>query len=226
MARLSRSEGYRRGAGKEEAGLVVAESFVDDHVGVQMERITDAEENYWLGDLRAPSGATIEVKRQPIDPDRYPQNFVEVFEVTANPRHQAGFADLSELLGVQPDVLAQTRVRDHRHRGASGLLGRPEAMSISVRSMFGSALTAYVNPGTSGIAHIYLYRSDEIVGAIREAVARDGLRRGMGQSNDDTFAVLVPLARFRWSARAGQPWQYVGEGTEAAALTTLRTALG
>lgn len=92
--------------------------------------------------------------------------------------------------------------------------------------MFGSAFTVYVNPGASGVGYIYLYSSDEIVGAIRDAVERGGLRRGMGQSNDDTFAVLVPLANFRWSARAGQPWQYVGDGTETAALAALRTALG
>jgi hypothetical protein len=88
---VTRSEGYRRGVPKEEAALQVVESFFERELSVRLERITNREENYRQGDFRVNgSKATIECKRQPIDPVRYPQNFVEVFETTSNPRHEGG----------------------------------------------------------------------------------------------------------------------------------------
>ena len=63
MSRITRAEGYRRSAGKEEPALRLAEQFLHDVFGVDVERIVDRDENYHQGDLRLrSSGATVEVK--------------------------------------------------------------------------------------------------------------------------------------------------------------------
>jgi hypothetical protein len=227
MPSISRQEGYRRGAGKEEAGLVVAEGFLRTVMKVSSTRIEGAEENYRLGDLRVPSGATIEVKRQGIDPLKYPENFVEVFEETRRHRHLGGFQELARLLAMPPNELAHVRVHDHRRVDRpTAPLGYLQYVSVSVGSMFGEAsYWMYVNPGGHGVAHIYLYDCAEIADHVRMAVP-NGLNRGMGLSNDDTFSVQIPLARNRWSAATGSGWSYTGEGDEGQELRAILATLG
>lgn len=150
--------------------------------GVGVERITDAQENYERGDFLAPSGATIECKGQPIDPARYKQNFVEIFEVTENERHRDGFTTVAELLGI--DLVRAERIPVRiKGRGVPTPLGRPDFISVSIRSMAASGWTIYVNH-VGG--HVYLYSSDEIMEHLR-STAPLGLARGAGRSNEDTF---------------------------------------
>lgn len=219
----SRSDGYRQHSWKEEGGLLCAEGFLREVLGLEPSRICDAEDNYRLGDFRLPNG-TIECKRQPIDPKRYPQNFVEIFERTDNIRHQHGFVDLARLLGTDLDRLATLPVLDYRTRPPTrGLLGRLDRASISITSLAGSDYTMYVNPD----AHVYLYESQEILGHIRKMALTDGLRRGMGNSNQDTFALLIPLPEMRWSWRpeAQGSWAYDGVGAEDERVLSVRTGL-
>lgn len=221
---ISRSEGYRRGADKAEGGLVSAEAFFREAIGVLPDRITGEDDNPGPGDFRFPTGRTMECKRQPIDPSRYKSNFVEVFELVADGERTDGFARLGQLLDVPVSELEATRVLDYsqaRHAPRATTLGRVDSVSVSIESIAGSDFTLYVNPDV----HIYIYLSDELMNAIRYAMVRDGLRRGMGRSNDDTFAALVDLAGMRWS-RLGSGWRYVGEGAERAAVEYLRTRLG
>jgi hypothetical protein len=140
---ISRAEGYRRGAGKGEEGVEVARRFVEDVLDAPTEEIASADDNSRLGDLRTSSGSTVEVKRQPIDPKRYSENFVEVFELTSGrtQNHLAGFQTLSQLLDIEQPKLSRVPVRS---RGESGPLGRPTAVSVSIQSMAGSAATMYV----------------------------------------------------------------------------------
>jgi hypothetical protein len=115
MPPVDRNEGYRRGAGKEAVSLELVREFLREALGEEATRIDDPEANYRLGDLRCSSlDATIEVKGQPIDPGKYPMNFIEVFEDTsvgALDRHARGFDDVAARLGLSPAELAATRVQ-------------------------------------------------------------------------------------------------------------------
>lgn len=223
---ITRAEGYQRGRAKEEAGLQLAETFLARLLGIpadQITRIDGADDNYRYGDLRLPSGKTIEVKRQPINPDRYPLNFVEVAEITFNPRHRHGTGMLAQALGIDVDRLSRAQVRDYRHDGhPESALGRPEHLSVSITSMLASTATMYVNPDDG---HVYVYRSEEIIDHIKRGVLNDNLRRGQGNSNDDGLAVLVPLPRWRFHRGTDGLWRYTGTGTAEAEKTLLRTRL-
>jgi hypothetical protein len=180
-------------------------------VGVEPRVVTEAGENWECGDLLFPSGAYAECKGQPIDPERYPLNFVEVCEVTDNPRHADGMDRLAACLGVDYWELADADVWDDR-AGHKELLpfGEPRMVSPSFHTISSARVTAYVN-ATSPTAHIYLYGRNEIVGLVREAVVRgDGMVRGAGRSNEDTFGVKIPLPAMRWTSREGGGWEYAG----------------
>jgi hypothetical protein len=219
---VTRRTGYRLSAGKEELALVAAEAFFEQVIGVRVERITDAQENYELGDFRAPSGVTIECKGQPINPSKYNQlNFVEIFEVTENERHRGGLAIVAELLGFDLIDVERIPVRMNG-RGTPRLLGRPDFVSVSIKSMTTSGWTIYVN---SKGGHVYLYERDEMMDLLKAAVPT-GLARGAGMSNEDTFAVFIPLADRRWSRDPQGLWNWTGSGDEAQAVTSVRESLG
>ena len=224
---VTRSEGYRLGSPKEAAGIECAQEFLSRLLGVPVDGIsliTGADDNYRYGDLRLPSGKTVEVKRQSINPDRYPMNFVEVAELTFNPRHSGGASMLARTIGVETDQLAASAVRDFRFDDRpSAPLGRPDYLSVSLTSIAGSAATIYVNPDAG---HIYVYRSAEIMDHVRRGVLNNNLRRGQGKSNDDSLAVLVPLSRWRFSLDKNGKWRYVGVGTPEAEKNELRNHLG
>lgn len=216
---VTRSEGYRRGVPKEEAALQVVESFFERELSVRLERITNREENYRQGDFRVNgSEATIECKGQPIDPVRYPQNFVEVFEITSNPRHEGGLTRVAEILGVPVDDISEARVKNRGVR-----VGGPQCVSVSVTPISGSAATAYVNAADGG-RHLYLYARDELLQACRQAAIGEGFVRGAGRSNEDTFAVFVPLPRLRWQRHDGN-WEFRGD-SQAESAEAVRTLLG
>lgn len=217
---VSRNEGYRRGAGKEELSIAILRDFLEERVGRPGEPITGADENYRHGDLRFSPTVTIECKGQPIDPVRYKQNFVELFEVTRNERHAGGFAAVAGILGMRENALAAASVRTGATRAE---LGRPTHLSVSITSISTAAFTAYVNYQEGG-KHIYVYERDEIMGHIRRAVAGDSMVRGAGNSNEDTFAVFVPLPAMRWS-RTGGSWVANGPTKEAAARDLLSGVL-
>jgi hypothetical protein len=212
---ISRRDGYRSSAGKEQISIAVLQEFFRDKIGNSGELIVGAEENYRMGDLRFPQGLTIECKGQPIDPERYPQNFVEVFEVTENDRHVGGLSQIAELLDMTIDEIAQTSVR---FQGVESKVGNPPRVSVSITSICAAAYTAYVN-STNGGLHIYLYSHNEIVSHLRVAI-RKGFVRGAGKSNEDTFAVFVPLAQMRWTKR-NDLWSVSGNLPEEAVIPRL-----
>jgi hypothetical protein len=216
---VSRSEGYRRGAGKEQLAVAILQDFLLDKLEYSGEVITDPDDNYRHGDLRFPTGSTIECKGQPIDPVRYPQNFVEVFEVTRNDRHSGGLSQAASLLGLSLNELEDAKVR---FRSSESRVGKLPRVSVSITSISYATATAYVNYLNDG-RHLYFYRRDEILSHIRTAVRR-GFVRGAGNSNEDTFAVFIPLARMRW-VKVNQDWQSSGEDSEEDALAQLSNAL-
>ena len=216
---ISRSDGYRRAQGKEGPGLDSLEALMLRTVGVPLRRIEDANENYHRGDFEAPSGETIECKRQPIDPGRYPKNFVEVCEATRNPRHESGYTELASILDLDARPRVDLFWSAPRTSSAYRLDAEPR-LSVSIHTFVSAALVGYVNPER----HIYLYRSRDLIGAIRQAAASGPMVRGAGNSNADTFAVFVPVADWRWTMR-GPNWTYVGPGREPDAIQGILAAL-
>ncbi len=216
---ITRSQGYGLSAGKEEPALAAAQDFFERVIGVRVERITGAQENYERGDFLAPSGVSIECKGQPIDPARYKQNFVEIFEVTENERHRDGLTTVAQLLGIDLSRAERIPVRI-KGRGVPTPLGRPDFISVSIRSMAASGWTIYVNH-VGG--HVYLYSSDEIMEHLR-STAPLGLARGAGRSNEDTFAVFIPLAKRRW-LRSDGAWCWAGEGEQVDAVQSVSKSL-
>jgi len=217
---VTRRTGYRLSVGKEEPALAAAEEFFERVVGVRVEHITDAQENYEFGDFRAPSGVTIECKGQPIDPAKYKQNFVEIFEVTENERHRSGLTEVAGLLGLDSAQVERIPVRI-KGRGVPTPLGRPDFVSVSIRSMTTSGWTIYVN--VKG-GHIYLYGRNELMDHLRSAVPA-GLARGAGMSNEDTFAIFIPLADRRWNRDLDGSWKWTGNGSESRAVDSVRSSL-
>jgi hypothetical protein len=218
----TRREGYQLSVGKESIALEVAALFFAGALGIPLEVITDEADNYALGDFRTASGATIECKGQPIDPVKYPLNFVEVFEITHNERHRGGLDAVAVLLGMSVDELSRVPVwMPKQKRGA--VVGRPDYVSVSIGSFAASKATVYANYLMGG-KHIYVYESDELMGHIKRAVPK-GMRRGAGVSNDDTFSVQVPLADRRWSRGSDNAWEWRGVGSGADAIGHLRQLL-
>jgi hypothetical protein len=217
---VSRPEGYRRSAGKEQIALAVVQEFFRSTVGVDLDVVTDKDENYRLGDLRSGAGVTIECKGQPIDPLRYRQNFVEVFEETHREDQADGFEQVARLLDMSPQQL--TRVVVTLRDGKKMPLGWVPFVSVSFYSLFASPVTTYVNYRNGG-KWVYVYDRAELTSHIKSAV-RLGMRRGIGNSNEDTFSVFVPMADKRWQ-RDNQVWSWVGSGDAQPALAHLLAVL-
>lgn len=224
--RLTRNEGYRLGAPKEAAGIECARDFLSRLLKIEkdtVEMIEGADQNYRLGDLKLPAGHTLEVKRQPINPTRYPLNYVEVGELTFNPRHTNGAADLSRILQMNQDELANVSLRDFRTDGRpSSQFGSPEFLSVSLTSIAGSRATIYTNPDDG---YLYLYSRDEILGHVRKSVKNNNMRRGQGNSNDDGLAVLIPLPKWRFRQDKKGLWHFDGPGDRGEELRALRAYL-
>ena len=216
---VSRSEGYRRGAGKEQLSIDVLQEFLRDKLGRCGVVIDGQEDNYRHGDLRFPCGTTIECKGQPIDPFRYEQNFVELFESTQSDRHLGGLQRFADLLHLELSDIIHAKVR---FRGSIAQVGELKRVSVSITSMESAAFTAYVNYMNGG-QHIYIYERDEILSNIRSGLKK-GLVRGAGNSNEDTYAVFIPLPRMRW-ARNKERWAASGSESEIASISRLADAL-
>jgi hypothetical protein len=225
----TRSEGYRRGAGKEEAGLNVVQQFFEQVPQVPLRRIEDREENYLRGDFSAPNGQALECKRQPIG--TYPENFIEVCEQTTgqNPDHLDGLSTLSRVIGIAEDSLSLVTVTDCR-KGGRGKGQYPffkrkyEALSVSVTSLSEAVYWVYVNPKSDG-RYVYIYRSTDLLELIRKAALKTGFNLGKGESNEDTFSVQVPNPDWRWTGAADKAWRFIGSGEETDAIRELRKTL-
>lgn len=202
--KLTRTEGYRRAEGKEQAGIDLARAFLDDMVGIHCGDV-EGDENRTHGDLLAPSGDTIEVKRQPIDPLKYPANFIEIMEDMTRdpkPRHERGFARTAEILSMAPSLLAKLQVSSN---GKTSRLGMLSHASASMESMTRAKFVIYANPDLEVIS---MYSSMALLRDVRKN-ARRKLVRGAGNSNEDTIATFVPNSHASFRRVDGE-WQNYG----------------
>lgn len=209
---VTRSEGYRRSRGKEERTLCVVRSCMREVLGIDPGFIRDPERNRTEGDIDCGS-TTAECKGQPIDPDAYRNNFVEVMEDTTSTRkavHRDGFARTSQILGLDPSRLAACFYTDRRTSSRR----RVDALayvSCSLESIAGSEITIYANSDPKR-TFVYFYSREYLIAQIHDAVTRNRMCRGAGNSNQDTFGVFVPNSPARWQQRNGA-WGYVGPGS-------------
>lgn len=223
---VSRSEGYAAGAWKEKRNLECAEQFFVDVLGYRPTRITDPDQNYQLGDFRFPA-ATLECKGQGIDPEKYPQNFIEVCEVTNSAKHARGCESLCRILALGPQELAGVPIQDRRKVPAHELqrqFGSPPSVSVSIANFSAASHVMYVNAEEGG-RHVYIYKGAHLLELIRRAVRASGMQRGAGRSNEDTFSVRVALPPLRWR-RPHAAWSYSGTGDAASSVAELKMALG
>lgn len=220
---VTRDEGYELGRGKEDSALDVVRDCIDRVMDLDAKVISDPERNKRHGDLEMVG--TAECKGQPIDPERYDRNFVEVFEDVssgAKDHHRDGFARTATILAISVEQLAAVRYQDRRQSPAvSRVLGVLPYVSASLVSVDGSDLTIYANADPAR-TFVYFYTKRFLLDRIREQVLAGQMRRGMGRSNEDTFGVLVPVSPARWR-RVDGTWHYVGPGEPP--ITKIRAAM-
>ena len=212
MSLITRNNGYRLAAGKEEQGIAATKQFFKQVFGVEPIDITDSEENYRHGDLRIAETCTVEVKSQPIDPAKYSgQNFVEVFEETEKEKHAGGKAQLCQILHLNETVFANLTYYCCNRRRTYRLDGLSDRLSVSLVPVAGSTWTVYVNPYCSSRRHIYLYRSSILILEVQKAVMQSKLLKGSGKSNNVTYGVKIPIPPLRWTGNEST-WQWSGDG--------------
>ena len=226
MSGISRAAGYAAGAGKEGAALAIVESFLASHFRTQVARIHDADENYKHGDFRLPGGSTVECKGQPIDPERYALNFVEVCEDTSRgrlERHVGGFSAVATAVGLSEAALAAVIVTPKKaHLPPKGPFGQPAFLSASIHTFVNASAVVYANCEARIIA---LYDSKVLLRQVRDAMLSRGMVRGAGHSNDDTFSVFVPYPPSVWRGTAGG-FVFAGTGEAGAAEAVACKILG
>lgn len=225
---VTRSEGYARARGKEHACLVVVRDCIEQVMGLSTDTIMDPELNHRHGDLSLVG--TAECKGQPIDPERYDQNFVEVFEdVTSGgrDRHTYGLRRLARILDLEIGQLAAARYLDCRGpERSTRAVGWISHVSVSIEAIDGSDLTIYANPDPQR-TFVYFYTRAFLIDAIRDQIVKHRLRRGTGNANEDTFGVFVPVSPARWQRMDGT-WTFAGAGDAAAVekiVSKIRNAL-
>lgn len=178
---------YRRALMVEEAGLSIVEVFLR-RLRIDHDRIRDPDANMFHGDFLCASGATVEVKTQPIDPVRYPQNFAEVCSYS---RNRDDLDTVCMILGRDISAWPVHDARTDVPREATRPLGHAQ-VACQIRAIAGSEFTFYVHPVG---AALYAYERDELLSHMRDATK---LVRGPGRSHPNTLGCFVPLARMRW----------------------------
>lgn len=216
---VTRAEGYRRSRASMvgDRGVDVVRSFVATLLDFRTEPVNDPNLNRWCGDLRVVTGGGppapqhfLEVKSQPISPERYQHNFVEVMEdltLDANPRHDDGFRRTADILWLTPEELASAQVTfAWDHQSEPRPLGVLEYANASLESVAGSTFTVYVNPDPD-MAWVAWYSRDRLLDAVAAAVTGGKMMRGAGNSNDCTLGVFVRYSPAMW-VRTQHGWRF------------------
>lgn len=212
---LTRNEAYRQNAHKETLAVEVFEDFLKAKVSSDYESVEDYYENWTRGDIKLGNGKYIEIKGQPIDPTKYNgMNFVEVAEITSNPKHADGSEKLSIIL--ERDI-SNIKV-NNKQTGESGTLGKPDCLNIAITSMSNGTAYAYVN---HNLGIIYLYSAQKLLGLIKNSIETKGITQGAGRTHKDTLGVTVPIPVAIWKKENGT-WNFIGSGEEEKILDVLK----
>lgn len=215
MNDLTRGDAYLRNAWKGPIAEGVVEDLCRQWLAVPLSPITDPEEQRTRGDFRTPSGLTIEVKGQKIDPRAYGGlNFVGVFEEDRKrrPYLREGFSRTARALGIDEAELAAFRWSS---KTAKGVVGRPSHVDAAICSVAGSAWTIYARNAPPEPTFVYVYESPALIRSVLDAMRAHELELGAGGSNQDTYGVKVPVPAIVFARESGVWRDWTKDATSA-----------
>ena len=197
---LTRNEGYKRAAGKEQIASAI---FLDwaKHYNFDIEEIKGYESNRTIGDYYL-NGKPVECKSQPIG--KYNQNFIELGEITANPIHSNGWQSLKDMLITNGTSI--THMEEYTY------------FNYALTPATNGAHMIYINRDTQ---LIYVYSSQRFIKEVATAVKEKGIQRGLGKSHKDTLSCFIPNATAVFQKINGE-WTYKGTTDEQTVLNFLR----
>ncbi|MEQ1933167.1 MAG: hypothetical protein ABL962_04725 [Fimbriimonadaceae bacterium] len=223
-----RAAKYRAGHGKEEIAINLAQDFLRSVLGVESGFVEDAQLNYECGDLRC-GEKWVEVKGQGINPQKYDQNYVEIFEGPLPSTKHSDFAELAASLKIDEDVLSRvlftpyTMINGRKRAVSRECLGQIQPVSISITNFLKTSAVIYANNWIEGLRYLCVYDSTDLFQQCREAILNNLLTRGRGLSNFVTYAVNIPYSDMIWLIE-DDVWTYSGHD-EALAIAEVKSLL-
>ena len=201
--RITRNQGYAANAWKETEAKAVFKSFTE-HIGLDLQEITDMTTQITLGDYRHGS-RYIECKSQNIG--QYQQNFIEVGEYdTSRDIHRDGHLAFSNWLSNRGVDLSDCNINQRNGTKERQKFGSPSTYNHGFTPLMSGADVFYINRDTS---LIYFYRAERLQNLIVEQIKNDRLYWGGGRSNETTLAVFVENSPIAWQKVNGE-WEFLG----------------
>ncbi len=173
--------------------------------------------------LHLPSGKTIDLQNRLVNPDRYPLHYIEIANLTFNPRSNDGAAVLAHSLGIDLQKLTQLPIRSLKNPTAlKQPLGNPQFLSPTFAVTLGSDATLYTEGSGK---HVFIYTREEMKALVRKIVQTGNVRRGPGTLNTEVLSVLIALPKWRFEKDKRGLWRYEGDGTAGIEVHNLREFL-
>lgn len=212
---ITRNEGYRRSAGKEELSLAIFDEWATQY-NITNSRIEGYENNRLQGDIMLQNKSTIELKSQNIG--AYAQNFIEVGELTTNPLHATGYDKLCLILEPY-GVSALSEVKVTNRDKSVTTFGVPRFFNVGFTPVANGANIMYINNDTS---LMYFYTAKKFMSLVANAIVNKGFSRGLGMANEDSVSVFIPNSEVAWKKNNGT-FAYIGKPEyEAQVLSMLK----
>lgn len=202
MTIITRTEGYKRAAGKEEQSENIFYNWSKNY-NINTIKTEGYENNRLYGDFILPNKHFLELKSQNIG--QYSKNFIEIGEYTQNPLHSEGYNTLSTVLDNNNITNLHNIKLTNRNKTVS-TFGTPEYFNIGLTPVFNGAHIMYINIATQ---LIYLYSNKKFIQHIMNAIQTNGFHRGLGMSNEDSVAVFIPNSEVSWQQQSNE-WVYTG----------------
>jgi hypothetical protein len=212
---LSRSEGYRKGVGKEKYALELFEDFFSCKVASSLEFMTDKDTNWQYGDYLLENGSYLEVKGQPIDHRFYKYNYIELGEITGKELHKGGFDKLKNMLQTEN---LEEKTLHNKVNNTKEPIGHPEGLAFSLMSLSNGSYYCYAN---SNKQIIFIYSAELLLEGIKKSINSERpLLQGAGNVNEIGIGCLVDSAKAIWRKVEGS-WVYEGTVEEEKVLKVL-----
>lgn len=178
----------------------MAKEFLEQVVGASPEEeIKGRFMNFTYGDLVMPSGTTVEVKRQPINPKKYQTNYVELLQYSDKKKHSDGWERLSAVVGL-PVSQVQKDLDSSRNVAASLWTAVHAKAYIYCNEVDG---------------YLYYVRSHDIRREAREAIMTSSLVQGAGAAHNESVGFKPPnppIIFLRSGSEGEREWKFVGRG--------------
>lgn len=202
MTIITRNEGYKRAAGKEEQSENIFYNWSENY-GINTTKTQGYDNNRLYGDYILPNNSFLELKSQNVG--QYSKNFIEIGEYTRNTLHSEGYETLSKhFKGYGITDLENIKLTNRNKTITT--FGKPEHFNVGMTPVFNGAHIMYINISTE---LIYFYSNKKFLSHIMKAVANNGFHRGLGMSNEDSVAVFIPNSEVSWQ-KQGNEWVYTG----------------